>query len=310
MPGTYAHLTLVNLAKESDRLEALGVPDDAIAAVQQHFRFCELGAVSPDYPYLSVGDSAAKQWADLMHYERTGDLLLAGVARVRGMQGGARDKLLAWLLGYVAHVGADVTIHPVVELKVGPYKGNEDAHRLCEMHQDTYIFQRLGVGEVGLSEHLDSGVALCSAPEDTDRLDPQVKELWTAMLRDVHPASSAANPPNMDRWHCRFRQLVGGIAEEGYRLTPLARHVAAGLGLTYPRPSEVRREFLEALKTPRGPQHYDAVFDRALRNVGRLWLTVARGALGLDDAYRGTLGNWNLDTGRDSQGRLVMWEDA
>ena len=38
----------------------------------------------------------------------------------------AQQKGLAWLLGYCAHVATDVTIHPVVEMKVGPYDENKN----------------------------------------------------------------------------------------------------------------------------------------------------------------------------------------
>jgi len=51
-------------------------------------------------------------------------------------------------------VVADVTIHPILELKVGSYAEHKMGHRTCEMHQDAYIFQRLNLGDVGLSEHL------------------------------------------------------------------------------------------------------------------------------------------------------------
>jgi len=50
MPGAYAHITMVNKLKEPQRLERIpGFPHDAIAAVLKYFKFCELGAVSPDY---------------------------------------------------------------------------------------------------------------------------------------------------------------------------------------------------------------------------------------------------------------------
>ena len=49
MPGAYAHITLVNEAKRPQYLEQKGVPAGAIAALLDYFKFCELGAVSPDY---------------------------------------------------------------------------------------------------------------------------------------------------------------------------------------------------------------------------------------------------------------------
>ena len=161
MPGAYAHITLVNLAKEPARLEAgPGIPGAAALALGRWFKYCELGAVSPDYPYL-VLKGAATAWADLMHYEHTGDVVKAGVEVLRGLSGFDKEKAFAWLLGYAAHVITDTTIHPVIELKVGPYAQNKTTHRRCEMHQDAYIFGRMNLGGVGLSEHLDSGISSC-----------------------------------------------------------------------------------------------------------------------------------------------------
>ena len=68
----------------------------------------------------------------------------------------------------------DMTIHPVVELRVGPYKGNEGEHRRCEMHQDAFIFPRvMNVGDTGLSEHLATGIGACHAADDEDELDEE-----------------------------------------------------------------------------------------------------------------------------------------
>ena len=59
-----------------------------------------------------------------------------------GMEGEEKRKRLAWLFGYAAHVTMDVTIHPIVELKVGPYAENKRAHRVCEMHQDEQMARK------------------------------------------------------------------------------------------------------------------------------------------------------------------------
>lgn len=68
MPAAYAHLTLVNVLKERRNLEKIpGMPRPAVIAVGKYAKFCELGAVSPDYPYLALGDADAAKWADAMH---------------------------------------------------------------------------------------------------------------------------------------------------------------------------------------------------------------------------------------------------
>jgi hypothetical protein len=312
MPGAYAHLTLVNELREPQRLEAVpGFPPDAIAALLDHFKFCELGAVSPDYPYLAIGDAGAKRWADTMHYTRTGQVIQAGVRRCLDLSGESRRKGLAWLLGFAAHVTTDVTMHPVVEMKVGPYQGNEKAHRICEMHQDAYVFQRMNLGQVGLSNYLDSGIATCHAADDPDLLDRDIVALWSGMLQDVHRNEFLRNPPDIDKWHKGFKFGIGEIASGGDHLFPIARHVAAGQGLVYPVREEIDGQFINGLATPSGKtMDYDSIFADAVRNVAGIWQAVASGVMQEQETYLSRIGDWNLDTGRDGQEMLVFWEMA
>lgn len=300
MPGAYAHITLVNLAKEPARLASeQGKPDmprRARLALGRWFKFCELGAVSPDYPYLAL-DSDSRKWADLMHYERTGDMVKAGVNVVRALDGMRQQKALAWLLGYAAHLITDATIHPVIELKVGPYAQNQRHHRICEMHQDAYIFQRLNLGEIGMSEHLDSGISKCGAADGT--LDAAVAQTWREMLKTCHGSQFAGNTPQIDLWHQKFKSMVDGIAEEGYQLIPLARHVAVDCGLTYPAAGGIDRPaYIDSLATPHGSLPYDQVFDKALRHVVEGWRLIGTGVYEDDTAYQTAFWDWNLDTGR------------
>lgn len=304
MPGAYTHITLANELRAVSRLEAIpGFPEEAIDAVLAEFKFCELGAVSPDYPYLSLADGDAAKWADNMHYTRTGEVIQTGVGLLRQARGEARRKGLAWLLGYTSHVVADVTVHPVVNLRVGPYEENKTTHRTCEMNEDAYIFRRLNVGEVGLSEHLDSGIRSCGSPK---KLDRDVEGLWKSILKEVYPEDFAANEPDIHKWHRAFGTVVDAIGE-GNHLLPLSRHVAAGVGLTYPARDDLDESFLTGLKTPAGAEEYDIVFDRAVAVAAKTWGVIARGICAGDDLYLAQVGNWNLDTGRDPAGELVFW---
>ncbi len=308
MAGAYAHIALVNIAREPARLESgPGMPESAIAALLDWFKYCELGCVSPDYPYLCMGGNQAA-WADRMHCEHSGDMLKAGVQALRSLRGEAQRKTLAWMLGYAAHVIADAVIHPVVELKVGAYAQNQRAHRECEMHQDAYIFQRLDLGEVGLSEHLDSGIGACGAAADAAAIDADVAGAWHAMLRACYPAAYAAAAPQIDRWHRGFRAIVDDIAEEGNRLMPIARHVAVNCGLTYPAADDIdRRAYIDDLAVPGGRLAYDRVFDKAVTHVIEAWQLIATAVVGGDVRHQTAFGDWDLDTGRDPAGRLVLW---
>ncbi len=314
MPGAYAHMTLVNILRDPIRLEATpGFTNEAISALLEYFRFTELGAVSPDYPYLAIGDSHAAQWADAMHHTHTGAMLQAGVEILEGMEGEERRKGLAWLFGYAAHVTMDVTIHPIVELKVGPYTENKRAHRVCEMHQDAYIFQRLNLGQVGLSEHLDSGIMRCGELGESHNLDTAIVTLWDQILQKNHPEKYSNNRPDIQKWHHRFMQVVDKI-EEGNKLLPLSRHVAVDCGLTYPAAKSIDRgEYIDKLQIPQNPtstgfRSYDEIFDMAVDNVRDIWAAVAAGTYSDDTRYLSQIGEWNLDTGKNGQDdKLVFW---
>jgi hypothetical protein len=298
---------MVNQFRDRGKLDGIpGFPVAAIRAFNRRLKYCELGAVSPDYPYLGLTNSA-KNWADLMHYTRTGEMIHSGIRRVKSLTGDAKEKGLAWLMGYAAHVTTDVTIHPVVELKVGAYQGNERAHRICEMHQDAYIFQRMDLGEIGLSNFFSSGIATCSAPDNPMHLDRDITALWDGMLRDVHLEEYTDNVPDMDRWHEGFQVGIGEIASEGYHLVPLARHVTVKAGLTYPAPDSVDDQFIRGLVTPLGLEDYDNIFNRAAGNVANVWKTIASGVFSEDSTYLAMIGDWNLDTGRNDDNRLVFW---
>jgi len=308
MPGAYAHFTVVNLAREPARLEAgPGLPPMAALALGRWFRYCELGAVSPDAPYLVVGNANAAAWADRMHYEHTGDMIKAGIERIIGMTGNARDKALAWLFGYAAHVITDTTIHPVVELKVGPYAQNKTAHRRCEMHQDAYIFQRLDLGGVGVGDYLQSGLEQCGPADGS--LDAIIAETWQHMLSHCHPEAYANSPPEIERWYRGFERGLS-LGSDGCHLMPIARHVAVGCGLTYPLVSEIdNRAYVCALETPHGLLTYDEVFAKALDHVIEGWHLIGEAVFAQSTVYNTAFGDWNLDTGRDPSGKLALWAE-
>ncbi len=311
MPGAYAHLTLVNQARETSRLESLsGFEGEQISSLLDYAKYCELGCVSPDYPYLSLLDGNSKEWADLMHYKNTKDMILAGIKHVKTAANEEQRKTFAWLLGYVAHVITDITIHPVVQEIVGPYELNKKAHRVCEMNQDVYIFQRLNLGpDVGHSEFTDS-LQNCSHPQDENKLDPDIKAAWEYMLSSVFPSSFDTNPPNFNSWHNNFRIMVDNIASEGNKLFAFARHMAEKAGVTYPHIDSVEKKFLYNLVTPHGLKNYDYVFDHACNNVLEVWNIIARAIYWDDYGSIGHIEDWNLDTGENLAGKLTMWEES
>lgn len=307
MPGAFAHITAVNEAlANTNSLDQMDIPDRAKLALTRNFKYAELGCVSPDYPYLVIGDSQQNHWADLMHKNRSGDLVKLMAARCRELSGNHQRKAFAWLCGYVSHVIADITIHPVVEMKVGKYEDNKADHRTCEMNQDTHIWQRLNLGGLGYADRVRLNIGGCV--DESERFDPEISELWASCLSEIHPEYADEVRPNLDDWHNGFQKVVDNV-EEGYRkLFKWARHVSAtfDLGMTYPNIDELRMKYIENLETPCGVRHYDQIFDFAVANIKDYVIHLANFVFRNQETLD-PFKNWDLDNGRDEQGNQTVW---
>lgn len=305
MSGAYTHLAVANEAQKAARKTDLR--NSTKLALGQYLRFVELGSVGPDYPYLSL-KAGQSQWADEMHYANTATFIRTAIAEVQKTPAAEQGKLIAWLFGMASHIATDMTIHPVVELKVGPYKGNEAAHRKCEMHQDAYIFpRRIDVGETAYSEHIRSGLGGCGDDANPEKLDPRVAAAWKRVLDITHPKLASVNSPDPDSWHKGFRGVLLTMAGVNH-LVPFARHVAARANLAYPLSREVDLQYIKDLKTPEGSIHFDDLFDRARDRVVEMWRGIDQALAGSDAGALAKLEDWNLDTGRSLKtGQLVFW---
>ncbi|SIN95701.1 zinc dependent phospholipase C family protein [Salinivibrio sp. ES.052] len=305
MPGAFAHITAVNVASANNVLMSLKMSLAAKKALAQNKRYLELGCVSPDYPYLVLMDSAQNKWADEMHYNNVGKLISALVQQVKSVNSEHHEKAFAWLCGFVSHVAADITIHPVVEMKVGPYAKNAKAHRVCEMNQDAYIWSsRLRLGDIGMADRVKENIGSCVDINNDSAIDPIINDIWHIALNAAYPDYASECQPNINAWHQGFQTVVDN-AEESHRLFPWARHVASQQGLTYPLPGEVDTTFIESLETPDGAKHYDEIFDKAVDTVQLFWEKAA--AAVFEDAETDFFKNWNLDTGRCENGQLTAW---
>lgn len=299
MAGGFAHITVV--AELQARRRKLEISSDSKRALGMNMSFCEVGAVGPDYPYLALTlDAETKEWANRMHYENTGEPIRAGVRWLRDhrdMPQEARDMALSWLLGYAAHVGTDLTIHPVVQNRVGPYAENATDHRICEMNQDTWVWQRRDLGTVDLSEYFDP--IMRNTSTDDGNIAAPVLEMWEFMFRESYPKAAEATPPDINAWHKGYRTLIDA-AEEGPGLFPFTRHMLVDLGLSYPSPEEIDMTFIENLETPLGTMHYSEVFDHAINNVTAMWEIIDRAITGSDEDLIQTMEeipDADLDTG-------------
>jgi hypothetical protein len=312
MPGPYVHITLLYELMRAGTLESVFSPSSGYApALRTYFSYCALGAVSPDYPNLARGDSTASGWADAMHCIRACEMITSGIRRVRGAHGASRDKQLAWLLGYCSHVAADVTIHPVVQAKVGVYAENQRHHRICEMNQDSYIYRRMNLGEIGVSDSFSRTVAHCGSATDRTQLDRDIVTLWEGMLNDVHPELYGTYRPDSASWHREFIAAVDGDAAGAVNLFPLAGVIAEKMNLAYPAYDSVDLQYIDGQKVSSETRHllqYDSIFDHAVENVAAIWRLVERAVCDENVPNLPVFGDWNLDTGLDELGRLVFWD--
>lgn len=306
MPGAYAHIAAAKYLSSSDHLDETSLSNPFKYAVSVHSPYVILGSVSPDYPYLHLGSSSSAEWADLMHLENVGSFFHNAVSLIKQVpeDDGQQARCIAWLLGYASHVGMDMTIHPIVERKVGVYAENKMDHRICEMNQDVHIWQRMNLGTIGRGETIDL-LRLCSG-NTSDTLNAAVNSYWNAILKQTHPADWEANPPAIDTWHKMFSEIVDRI-EESYRVPKFARHVAANTGISYPLPEEVDKQYIQDLETPQGTtMNYDKIFDFALSNVARIWEWIASDIQEGTD-YTKRITSWCLDNGKDETDACVLW---
>lgn len=314
MPGAYTHISIARLLTSGNALKRKAMPE-ARKALLLYPEFCHMGAISPDYPYLELLNSSAESWANAMHHKYVTstekNILHVGVNHIKRLTGDKQSKCLAWFFGYVSHVTADVTCHPVTNLLVGDYEAdNQVAHRESEMHQDVYIFKTRLDGDVSKSEHIKNVIGSCADPNDSKKVDPDVENLWSSLLSKTFPKIRAKYAVNIDEWHNAVQFILDNIAEE-LSVVP-SRHIRGSLtggGIAYPRFDEIdTARFVNRLKTPKGIKTYDQVFDFAKRNVVKIWKLISDGIFDNDESFKDKIKIWNLDSGQEVKTPRVMWE--
>jgi hypothetical protein len=332
MAGGYTHITLAQLAIEEAVTQNL-LHEDMRQALQKWKKFVIIGSMGPDYAYLDIADKSSEAWGFAMHEARALDFLREGVRRVRIIQEeNVRQKCAAWLFGFASHCVTDGVVHPVVNLKVGPYEQNKTAHRCCELSQDVLVYAKLGLGPVELNRQLSINVQLAADERERDRLDRDIARLWSASLETVYAdrwqkeepfslfsawawmsaklkqftgQSDKLPAPDPDKWHRAMRRNME-LAESGGKLMPFARHAAANLGLTYPARPEP--QYVTGLQVPaENRMDFEAVFSKALQDTVAFWQNMS---LALQDrpSPLDSMAGWSLSTGFDATNRnCVFW---
>jgi hypothetical protein len=322
MAGPFAHMCVVDqITSQPDLFSALGGPGAILRyAVAKYRNFCELGAVSPDLPYLDFLHASSKGWANVMHYWKTGDVIRAGVSHFAGQDLAAQNhdvyRALAWLFGYSAHVATDLTVHPVLKASGFGFDTNPTGHRHCELHQDAYIFRKLHGVEAADTLYIENcGIASCQEPGNPARLHPAVRGVWLDCLAgisptDVHMENGADPPvsaPTPDAWFHEYVQRLGVFVEQGGGFALFIRDILEDQAVCLPESGEVDPQYVTHLKTARGlDTDYDAVFGEALRHVRDTWEQLAA-AIAAQQPQVFALKNANLDTGEADDNRSQVF---
>lgn len=328
MAGEYTHLTLVRSSITKGRKDIPALKD----VLGLWGRFVYLGGVSPDYPYLGLD----ADWADLMHKSKTDQMIkyampLLHKARIENPNASGWRQQFAWLLGFVSHIIADVTIHPVVNISVGKYELNKEAHRRCEMNQDVHIYKEITGLDLHVSDNMKGEIRSCGTGID---LNDDVEELWKDCFERAY--SSRPHDDQIDRWHAMFIKLVD-LAEVGRKIPVFGRHIAGG-AMAYPGNNELDSGFFVNIKVPtssavknagdpnspdfeqpkdRGrPSSFKDIFEKTRGHILEAWSVLSDDMFNdyksVGARHTSVFGDWSLDTGIDNASkelRLWPWDE-
>lgn len=307
MAGAFTHFIICDVAKR--KRNNIGI--DLWRLLNKYSEFLFLGAASPDLPYLSF-KTGSINWADVMHYEKTNSNIISGYAELKGVwpsKTTSDEVKLSWLLGYTSHLIADATIHPIVQAIVGPYEQNKDEHRICEMTQDSLIFNEYKNNDIYYAE-FSSILKFCEKSEWFNALMDFWKNQISYNYRDKNEV------PNPGLWFDTYTKAIDA-AEGGSDVVAFFRHIGIGAGYAYKPKSEIVSQNLEfykkyytAVRLPReasGSFKKDG-FERAVNNVVTAWGMLYSG-LNSDIMVTDVIKNWNLDTGvnMDSPNKEVTY---
>lgn len=297
MAGAFTHFILCDVAKRNRR--ALGAKLHRLLNKYSEFLF--VGAASPDLPYLSIRGDV--NWADVMHYENTNGTVIRGHTALKqrwASRTEAEEATLAWFLGYVSHLVADATIHPIVQAIVGPYEDHKEEHRICEMTQDSLIYNEKKNTDIAYAE-FSSILKFCRESQ----LFEGTLDFWKDQASNVYPGK--ADEPHPTLWYTTYSEAIDA-AEGGSTFVALFRHIGSSYAdyvykpkaeIIQDYPERYRKYFAEVmLPDGRTGAFSTDGFDRAAGNIVAVWTALFAG-LTSEVAVASLIRNWNLDTGVD-----------
>jgi hypothetical protein len=319
MPAAFSHMIAADNAKRQLEEKKLKLPQ---LVLNRYPQWLQAGTVGPDYPYLHhilTSRDPSDRWADILHYENTGDVVRTGVKILKARYPLEKDnkefqRALAWLYGYASHVVFDASVHPVVRAIVGEYEANKTKHRVCEMFMDSFIYNDIFGVELDNGQWVGYMKALTDAT--TGGMDPSVSSLWHAMLKEVHPSDYLTNPPKIDAWQKAYAEKLD-LADHS---AIFFRHAAAEEGVFYAISTDIppddMNKYIEKALLPQNNKfgqktmHYRDIFKFGADNIARFWILITAAIEGSGDPELPGILNWNLDKGtidKEGVGDATLW---
>jgi hypothetical protein len=215
-----------------------------------------LGALAPDISCFQKGNFKKKildyrqrnpfssqpskgsdvPWADLLHCNRSGDVLLAFLEQTTHIPSPAlRSQALAFAMGYLSHIATDIALNPCINALAGAYRSTDLPGMFVPLDMHFYV-------ELCLDEHI--------AYTYFDRpLYNWIHQPWDQYIEPV--ASACAYPPSLS---AQVLDLFTNAAEVTY-------------GLTEERSKNFRQDYLAGLQRLRSYLAGSGVFRFLTFNV-------------------------------------------
>ncbi len=295
MAGAFTHMAIVDKT-----IKSFPSGENFGKILRENKNFLTLGSVSPDIPYLAQLAMEGSSWADIMHYYKTDRITKNAIHSLIATK--TKGKIwkyqLAWLLGFIGHIVADATIHPIVENIVGPYteKETHNDHRECEMIQDVMIFKEVMNLELNAAEYTDLLKACIKHPS----LD-KVKYFWSIHAETSYPTMGKFPADKIIESYTTELDIADG----GNPLVKAFRHFKSDfIYRTYKDITINSRELVDKYYSnvllPNGltGTFREHGFEYAVKNLVAIWSKIERSLFSKENIIN-IIPNWNLDTGID-----------
>lgn len=299
MAGAFTHFIISNFGK--DREDIIG--EELSQILNRHFSFLFLGSVSPDLPYLSV-KTGEINWANLMHYEKTNSIVQSGHNHLKTIWSKKTlfDEIkFVWLMGYVSHVIADVTIHPIIQAIVGPYRGHEEDHRICEMTQDSLLYFEMEGGDLKYDEFSER-IRIC---KDSEYLN-YLMNFWKGLLLINYADKNETPHPRI--WFETYSRAID-TSEGDSGFAAISRHIGMK-NYIYRTKDDIEKNhhkdqirYYNKIKLPDGTlgSFKPIAYEKAINNVTSVWKRLYDGLSDSIFAVNEVIKDWNLDTAVENE---------